>query len=133
MAGGIGVFVRSEIVHLVELVENKCVDSIWVKISKNQLDEEEDIFIGTYYISPQNSKQIPKDYDFFSEVNAEISYFGKKGTILLQGDLNCRIGQDSDYVSGDKSDELLGIENFSNQNTRNSEDKTSNARFMQTK
>ena len=78
MAGGIGVFVRSEIVHLVELVENKCVDSIWVKISKNQLDEEEDIFIGTYYISPQNSKQIPKDYDFFSEVNAEISYFGKK-------------------------------------------------------
>lgn len=128
VAGGIGVFVRSEIVHLVELVENKCVDSIWVKISKNQLDEEEDIFIGTYYISPQNSKQIPKDYDFFSEVNAEISYFGKKGTILLQGDLNCRIGQDSDYVYGDKSDELLGIENFSNQNTRNSEDKTSNAR-----
>ena len=128
VAGGIGVFFHTEIEHLVDLVENKSENSIWVKIGKEKINEKEDIFIGTYYISPENSKQISKDYDFFSEINAEISNFIKRGIILLQGDLNCRIGEDCDYVKGDKSDDLLGIENFSNQNKRNSEDKTINAR-----
>ena len=50
---------------------------------------------------------------------------------MIQGDLNCRTGDDSDYVEGDKSDDYFGIENFSNQNKRNSEDKTKNARGIE--
>ena len=52
----------------------------------------------------------------------------KKGPILLQGDFNGRTGVENDFVEFDKSDLELGVENFDNQNKRNSEDKKVNSR-----
>ena len=99
------------------------------KDKKERSKEKEDIYIGTYYVSPENSKiKDCKNYDFFAAVNEEVSHFSKKGLVLLQGDLNCRTGQEKDYVEADKSDDQLGIENFGNQNMRNAEDKTVNTR-----
>ena len=50
IAGGIGVFVRNEISHLVQVVPNKNKDSIWIKLRKNTIAESDDIlYIGTYY------------------------------------------------------------------------------------
>ena len=129
IAGGIGVFVREEIDHLVQVVGNSNEDSIWVKINKENFDGKNDVYLGTYYVSPDNSKERnKKKYDFFSAVNEEVTYFRKKGLVLLQGDLNCRTGQEKDYVEHDKSDIELGIENFGNQILRNSEDKNKNPR-----
>ena len=80
-------------------------------------------------MSPEgNPERSKKDYDFLTALNDEISFFSKKGPILLQGDFNCRIGLEKDFVEFDKSDLELGIENFDNQNKRNSEDKTVNSR-----
>ena len=36
IAGGIAVFVKEEIIHLVQVLENKNEDSIWVKIKKEK-------------------------------------------------------------------------------------------------
>ena len=129
IAGGIAVFVREEMNHLVQVVENKNEDSIWIKIKKENFDGKNDLYIGTYYISPDNSKERnKKNYDFFSAVNEEATYFSKKGLVLLQGDFNCRTGEENDFVGHDKSDEDLGIENLDGQTLRNSEDKVCNER-----
>ena len=127
VAGGIGVFVREEIDHLVQVVDNNNEDSIWIKIKKEVSKEKEDIYLGTYYVSPGNKKN-KKNYDFFSAVNDEVTHFSKKGLILLQGDLNGRTGQEKDYLEADKLDSQFCIENLDNQNMRNSEDKSKNTR-----
>ena len=119
---------REEVDHLVQVVKNDCEDSIWVRI-KTSNNHDDDIYLGTYYVSPDNSKSIDKtNFDFFTMVNNEISHFSKKGLVLVQGDFNSRVGHEIDYVEGDKSDEQFGVVNFANQNVRNTEDCNKNAR-----
>jgi hypothetical protein len=129
IAGGIAVFVREEVKDLVQVLENSNEDSIWIKIKKDKFGGKNDIYIGTYYVSPEgNSERSKKNYDFLSTLNDEIAFYSKKGPILLQGDFNSRTGVGKDFVEFDKSDLELGIENFDNQNGRNSEDKKVNSR-----
>ena len=45
IAGGLGVFVREEIDHLVQVVPNNNEDSIWIKLKKEASNEKEDIYI----------------------------------------------------------------------------------------
>ena len=129
IAGGLGVYVRKEVIDLIELVPNSCDDSIWVKI------KSEDIFIGTYYVSPQYSKS--RDINFFDTLNEEISKFQKKGLVFIQGDLNARTSTDQDFIPTGRhrdpvEDEIEIDENEVTFNTdpncRNSEDKTTNSR-----
>ena len=128
VAGGIAVFVREEIDHLVKVVENKNEDSIWIRII-NENSDGEDVYLGTFYVSPENSNdRNRKNYDFFSAINEEVAIFSKKGLVLLQGDFNCRTGQELDFLGSDKSDLELGMENYDDQTLRNSEDKTINVR-----
>ena len=77
IAGGVGVFVREELDHLVDVVPNDNKDSIWIRLKKELSWENKDIYLGTFYVSPYNTKK--KNYDFFNIVNEEISSFRKKG------------------------------------------------------
>ena len=122
IAGGVGVYVRREVGHLVELVPNACDDSIWIKI------KDEKLYLGTYYVSPQNAKN--KTSDFLNTLNEEISHFSRVGTVLVQGDLNARTGVKNDYLNISlDGDDLLGKETGEFEpNTRNSEDKKENPR-----
>ena len=68
VAGGIAVFVREEIDHLVKVVENKSEDTIWVKIS-NEKPDGENVYLGTFYVSPNsNEERSRKNYDFTSAI-----------------------------------------------------------------
>ena len=135
IAGGIGVFVKKEISHLIQVVNNDCKDSIWIKIKNTE------IYIGTYYVSPYNAKT--KDFDFFNMFNDEISHFSNKGTVLVQGDLNARISNNPDFITSGKVDHLEEVEALSSHFTegsileeendqeyipRNSEDRKENPR-----
>ena len=93
---------------------NKNEDSIWIKLKQNNSNEQQDIYIGTYYVSPPNKKS-PKIIDFFSALNEEISYFKKKGVVFVQGDLNARTGNEKDFIEYDKFDDEMGIKNLNNQ------------------
>ena len=126
IAGGMGVFVREDIAHLVQVVPNNNDDSIWIKIKTHGLNEMEKIYLGTYYVSPYNKSR--KDYDFFTEINEEITYFRKKGTVLVQGDLNARFGREQEYIEPDKSDAQFGVESPDTHSIRNSEDQNKNTR-----
>ena len=90
----------------------------------------DDIYIGTYYVSPTNSKykNNSRTIDFFTEINDEITFFKRKEVVLVQGDLNARVGQENDFIVHDKFDQELGVKNFENQRMRNSQDKIINTR-----
>ena len=88
ISGGIGLFVKGHVSHLVEVIPNNNDDSIWVRI-KNEKNSLHDIYLGTFYVSPQYQN---KNDDFFKNLNDEIEAFSKKGPVLLQGDLNARTG-----------------------------------------
>ena len=117
IAGGIGVYVKNELSHLVEVVPNLCADSIWIKM------KNEEIYLGTYYVSPSNSKN--QSNNFLNTLNDEICNFSKKGTVFIQGDLNARTGVENDFlcIELDEEDPLLGKEVDFKPNARNSEDK----------
>ena len=127
IGGGIGIFVKEDFEHLIQLVPNENQDSIWVKIRKELCGEKEDIFVGSFYVSPKGKKS-DKKTDFFVSMNKELNTFRHKGVVLVQGDLNARTGNEIDFINGDKSDDILGIENFVNQGPRNSEDSKTNPR-----
>ena len=78
-------------------------------------------------MSPINKRNKNKD-DLFTILNDEISRFKGEGNIFIQGDLNARIGQNDDFLTNDKFDKILGLENNYNLPTRNSEDSSVNAR-----
>ena len=131
MHGGIGVFVRHELSHIVQHVPNKNEDSIWIKMKKDIIGTEEDLYLGTYYFRPENSKG-KSSKDFGEALSDEICFYNKKGTTIVQGDLNARTGNLKDFIELDKTDyeELeegdeieIGIGSELVQNLRNSEDK----------
>ena len=127
LSGGIGVFIKDKFKNLIQALTNSNEDSIWLKIKKDLCEENEDILVGSYYVSPENKKNSGK-VDFFKTLNDEISVFREKGTVLVQGDLNARTGVEQDFVEFDKFDDVLGVDNSSEQSKRNSEDKTINKR-----
>ena len=128
IAGGIGVFVRQELFHHVQAVPNNNKDSIWVKVKKQYLGGKKDLYIGTYYGSPTNTKNNKNTENFFSNLNEELLQFSKRGITLVQGDLNARTGNLIDFIEYDKSDEEFGIETGGHHPKRNSEDKIVNSR-----
>ena len=127
ISGGVGIFVKEDVEHLIQLIPNENQDSIWVKIKKELCGEKEDIFLGSFYVSPEGKKSDGKP-DFFTAMNKEINLFRYKGVIIVQGDLNARTGKEPDYVNADKSDDIFGIQNLTNQAPRNSEDTKTNPR-----
>ena len=127
ISGGIGIFVKEEYKHLIQEIPNKNQDSIWIKIKREACDELEDIFLGSFYISPEGKKSVTKP-DFFTSLNEEINTYRHKGVVLVQGDLNARTGSEADFIDFDKSDESFGIENLNNHPPRNSEDTKVNQR-----
>ena len=125
ISGGIGVFIKEKFRNLVQAIPNSNEDSIWVNIKKDLCEEKEDILVGSFYVSPERKNDIKTD--FFTTLNDEINNFRKKGTVLVQGDLNARTGVEQDFVTFDKldnSDSNCAEDLYS----RNSEDKTTNKR-----
>lgn len=112
---------------MVTEVITKNEDSIWIKIQRDKDETNDDIYIGTYYISPAR-KQCGNHNDFLANSNTEILRFKEKGQVIIQGDLNARRGQIIDFISDDKYDDTFGIENSDLQTIRNSEDTRSNKR-----
>ena len=108
IAGGIAIFIKNEYESLIKVIPNKNPNSIWIKIEKEKCGETEDIFIGSFYISPGKQKNAEKD--FYASFNEEIECFKQKGIVLIQGDLNARVGKELDYIEFDKHLDLGDID-----------------------
>ena len=60
ISGGIGIFIKENFKNLIQTVSNKNQDSVWIKIKKELCDEKEDIYIGSFYFSPEGKKDDKK-------------------------------------------------------------------------
>ena len=128
ISGGLAVFVKEFLADSVVLVPNNNEDSIWIKVNKNDPNsDKEDIYIGTFYISPQHQRN-KNNKDFFSTINEEITLFQNKGSVFIQGDFNGRTSVNEDFIRDDKFDNIFGITNDNDTHARNSEDHIINPR-----
>ncbi len=137
ISGGIAIFIKNKYEDMIEPIPNKNPDSIWVKIKKEKCGEIGDIFIGSFYVSPGNKRSAQKD--FYTSLNEEIDSFKQKGIVLVQGDLNARVGHEPDFIEFDKYLDLNEVSitessddpvdnNIMDYQPRNSEDKKINPR-----
>ncbi len=90
ISGGIAVFAKEAIFDSTHVVPNTNENSIWVKV-KNRSDKK-DIFIGSYYVSPENKK---RKQDLFALLIEETERLRDKG------DFNARIGEKNDFIEPD--------------------------------
>ena len=123
-AGGIAVFVKQHVSNLISIVKRGNDDIIWIKIEGGKVGSQNDIYLATCYFSPSN---VP-DNKAITNLEDDIIFFGKKGHVIITGDLNARTGIHSDTIIPDKSDEDFNIHNNNPLPKRNSQDKATNER-----
>ena len=133
LSGGIAVFVKDYLIDSKSIcqVQTNNQNVIWLKLKKEKFNEGEDIFIGTFYLSPENyetNKKLNKKED----LEREIFKFASKGKIVLQGDFNARCSNLQDAVIFSKyfseNNDIIDIPTNSDPNIpkRNSSDTVSN-------
>ena len=67
-SGGIALFSKENISKFLVPIQNDNEDVIWVKIKRELLGEEKDIYLGTTYISPTGNKEtIAKNFEKIRE------------------------------------------------------------------
>ena len=67
---------------------------VWWKLDKSFFNLEKDIYVCSVYIPPSNSTFYSsyKGNDPFDELQQQISFYSRKGDIILTGDFNSRKG-----------------------------------------
>ena len=109
--GGLGVFIKHNLMKGVKIVDKSCTEYIWLKLSRNFFGFPNDIYICFIYIPPANSTYTLRtgiDKDIFENLEKNISYFGNKGEIILMGDMNAHIDKnDHDFIQMDSNDPLI--------------------------
>ena len=97
------------------------LDSIWVKLKKELSGEENDIFIGTYFISPSRGKE---NSDKAEKLCEEVLFFQKKGDVIINGDLNTRTGTEEDFIIPDNFNDNADTHYREHLRKINSQDRT---------
>ena len=117
----IAVFVKSHLSKLFSPVYSDDEDTGWVKIKKEVVRADRDIYIGTHYMSPSATAA-----DKTTKLMENIAFFQSKDVVLVNGDFNARTGSDNNTISPDKFDNEFGLEIEEICSKRNSQDNTIN-------
>jgi hypothetical protein len=100
--GGIAIYYKEELKDGIKFMEHKNGDYVWIKLSKYFFGIEEDYYLCYAYIPPVNSSYYTKrDQDTLEYIEADIQKFSEKGLVLLCGDLNLRVGCETDFIVND--------------------------------
>ena len=83
-SGGLLIWYKMNLTHSIELIK-KGDFSIWIKIKKEVVSTERDIFMCTAYIPPSESPYYNENS--FSVLEDEISFYQTQGNVLICGDL----------------------------------------------
>jgi len=97
-SGGIIVWFKDHLWHYIQPVK-KGKTHIWLKLQKELLCLDEDMYLCATYIPPYESPYYNED--IFPTLQSEIVYFQSLGSVLLMGDLNARTGKEADYITSD--------------------------------
>ena len=98
-SGGMLILVNLSIKTGISLIDNKCSEIQWVKLSKEYFSLENDLFVCFTYIAPDNSTYaIRHNLDILHTLQNDISHFGNLGDIMILGDTNARTGVTNDLL-----------------------------------
>ena len=143
-SGGIGVYVRNNLSHHVQIIKSESEYVLWLVIHKSVTCYSEIIVLGIVYIPPDNSRFFKED-DFIIFENEVTELSNAYPFFMLTGDLNARMSNILDFIESDSflddlfhtNDGLTGIsdkntllESMSFSQQRFSKDTRSNARGL---
>ena len=95
-SGGIILWYKSTLHNSLQILKIER-NYIWLKLKRDLIPTERDIYLCAIYIPPSESPYYPED--IFSCLESEICYYQAQGNILLCGDFNARTGTHSDVTS----------------------------------
>lgn len=99
-SGGIGVFVKDNIIKYVDYINTDSEYILWIRISKQYTKLEGDLYIGTIYVPPTQSRFY--NDDDFSLLEDEITNMcSKHDFVFITGDANARTSELVDYTKSD--------------------------------
>ena len=100
--GGIAVLYKKELKNGLSFLEHRNNDYIWLKLSKEFFNFDEDLYMCVAYIPPENSNYYKvRGQDTFSYIENDILRYSCLGKIALLGDFNARTSTESDFIDGD--------------------------------
>ena len=99
-SGGIALIIRNSILSHIEILKNESKLISWMKISKDLLLSNEDVYLGIIYNPPYRSKYAQEDP--YLEIQLELDRVcSNRKNILLCGDWNSRTSTLNDYIPVD--------------------------------
>ena len=95
------IWYKANLTNSIQLIQ-KGEFSIWLKINKEAVSTDKDVFMCAAYIPPSESPY--HNESSFSILEDEISRYQSQGNVLICGDLNARTGTEPDLIhtKGDK-------------------------------
>ena len=95
-AGGQGIFIRKDIIQGVKIDKNYDDVLVWIKLFKEYFCLEQDVYLGSVYIYPENS--LCTEEDQFQIIQQAVCDLPLNIDPYLLGDFNSRTKQMLDYV-----------------------------------
>ena len=99
-SGGVGCFVKRSLLDRFEvsMVDRSIEDIMWLKIKC--LHSGESVFFCICYLPPENSSRKVDAEHFYTNLMHQVYQYQNIGKIVICGDLNSRIGTESDFIEG---------------------------------
>lgn len=128
-SGGVVLYYREHLRHGIEIVKNICDTVIWIKLKRDFFNLENDVYLcGTYLWGEDSPAYNIIDIDLFESLENDIAYFQELGNVFVTGDLNSRVGNNSDFIVCDNYNMYTDSEGYIADHTpgRASDDKSLN-------
>ena len=129
LSGGMLLFIKKALKSKISILENKCSEIQWLKLSKENFAFESNIYICFTYLAPSCSSYVLRhNLDILPQLEKDIEYYSNLGDILIKGDMNARIGTETNQI--DNNNKYINIPHYVSHNkiSRQSYDNKSNAR-----
>jgi hypothetical protein len=105
--GGISVLIKKRLQKGVVLIKQKEYHYLWVKVLKEFIHREKDLYICFTHIPHESSSYFGKiNYDILNNLHMDIKNNCRNGDVILLGDFNGRVGNVSDWIAYDSDDYL---------------------------
>ena len=128
---------KKELHSYLKIINRQNENILWISVDKKILGIENNLKLGTVYISPINSSVHKRDdnttcwEDIYNTLYMQLASFNNEHAILLGGDFNARTGNLKDFIENEENENnfIPFSENFADQtfsNLRVNQDKKVN-------
>ena len=99
-SGGIGVFIRNELVQRVKLIESSSDYVLWLRVSETHHNKNNEAMLGVVYQPPESSRFLTEDEQELLEVEITSMCISNE-VVYLVGDMNARVSNENDFIDAD--------------------------------